>query len=173
MSGARAFQEHELPIISAYIGAPIPGAGAQPLHVNVHETFAPTKVRITVLIAPGLWKQKGAAVHVNEEAPISLDPRLQGMDQYGCKILTDGRYVLCVPFAQLGAMPRANSVLHIVRTRNDQVEDTLRRVIATPAGLALATEGTADQPVPLEHVRQHAEYEIKGVVVGYFLPETF
>lgn len=175
MSGARAFQEHELPVISAYIGLPVPGGmvSAPPPMAVVQEIFAPAKVPVTVLIAPGLWKQKGASMLINEEAPISLDPRLQGIEQYACKALADGRYALCAPFAQLATVPRVNSMLHVVRTRNDQVEDTLRRVISTSSGLALATEGVSEPPLPLDQIRQAPEFEIKGVVVGYFTPETF
>src|SRR5262245_26779739 len=138
----RRIQLEELPKIAQYLETEVPsvvlelfGHARANLRRAASSTLGepellPPPVMVEAVIAPGVWRELGVAMALRADwVPASGDPRLMGMRQYGCRIEADGRYAICVDFADLREQrPRAQDLVHVRRTRGEVYEDTLCRV---------------------------------------------
>ncbi len=139
----------------------------------------PPPIRVTAVIAPGVWREAGISVAIAERVPASPDPRVQGLKQYACKIESDGRFVICVPYQEMRPKPLAGDTVHVRRFENGRYEDTLRvvRIVRDQVQLEQvngnsksAGRGTAIAYPP---AKGDESVEIRGLVVGYYSPASF
>ncbi len=183
-AGLRRIHAVELPKIANYIDEEIPTdrslvtpSSRPPAHSALGSAQAVPLVRVTVVIAPSVWREAGATVAIAERIPASPDPRLSGMKQYACKIEAEAnRYAVCVPYGDVRTKPMANDTVHVRRTSKGFCEDTLRIVRLGPNGVQLALEGTGrdkESILTVPSTKSGETIEIRGLVVGYFSPTSF
>lgn len=166
LKGAREFKEAEILQIAEFIGMPPPPLSDR-VSSRVVETLPVGWAQPTVIIAPDVWRRKGAPVNISERIPLSADPRLEGISQYVCKIEGAKEYAVCVPFAAFRKAPLVGDLLHVRRAQGDLIEDTLRRVISIVGGTVVAPH---DEPDERENLPQDNTVELAGLVVGFFSP---
>lgn len=168
LRGAREFKEAEILVISRVIKEPPPplsdteAAGTRVEHVRSIGWANPS-----VVVAPNVWRQAGAAMSLPERIPLSPDPRLTGSDQYVCKIEGVARYAVCVHFNDFRSSPRPGDRVHVVRAKGDLEEHTLHRVTQVTNGKPhLAPLDGSGPEFPIE-----ATQNLRGLVVGFYSPE--
>jgi transcriptional regulator with XRE-family HTH domain len=185
---SQLFKVHELQPIADYIEEPAPvPAGGHAANAGSSsesaargtlgsETAVPP-IRVTSVIAVGVWREVGAPVMVlAERAPASPDPRLKGIRQYACKIEAEpNRYAVCVPYQDMRQRPLNGDVVHVRRTRQGQYEDTLRVVRIVNGQIRLHLKGdekNKDGTIAFPAAKGE-DVEIRGLVVGYHEIEQF
>lgn len=128
-------------------------------------------VRVSVVIAPMVWREVGVPVAIAERVAASPDSRVSGMKQYACKIESEnGRFVVCVPYFSMRNAPLANDVVHVRRIDGNRYEDTLRTVRIVRGQVQLHMEGAKALNYPST---TGETIEIKGLVVGYHQSANF
>lgn len=142
---------------------------------------AVTLVRVLVVIAPSVWRAVGVTVAVTDRVPYVPDVKLQGMQQYACKIESEeNKYAICVPHEGIRVRPTAGDIVHVRRTdRDGNHEDTLRAVRILPGGrVQLRLEGgkPKDPDFVLDYPNKDdgsPNIQIRGLVVGFYSPRNF
>ena len=176
----------ELRTIAEYIDEPIPtGLLSGEASDNSNRVSAPTStlggeqavplVRVSVVIAPSVWREVGVTVAIAERIAASPDPRVSGMKQYACKIESEnGQFVVCVPYFTMRREPLANDVVHVRRTDKGRYEDTLRTIRIVRGQVQLQLDGAKGREGVLLYPSTTDEtLEIKGLVVGYHTSAKF
>ncbi len=176
----------ELQTIAEYIEEPIPtGLLSGDAATNSNRSLSQTAmlggeqavplVRVTVVIAPLVWREVGVSVAIAERVAASPDPRVSGMKQYACKIESEnGRFAVCVPYFSMRREPLANDVVHVRRTEGGRYEDTLRIVRIVRGQIQLQIDGAKGREGMLNYPSTTDEtIEIKGLVVGYHISASF
>jgi hypothetical protein len=176
----RRFQAHELHLIAQYIEEPTPSldgtgffrATLVPNEANPWLTRGVAIVRaiqVTVIIAPGVWREAPPSPAIAERIAGSADPRVMGLQfaQYACRLESQpNRYAICVPYDDIRSRPMASDTVHVRRTRGGQYEDTIRVVRVADGRVRLQLEGAADIDYPMAVGGD--DVEIKGLVIGYY-----
>jgi transcriptional regulator with XRE-family HTH domain len=175
VNGSRRIRVDELQTIAAYIDEPVPGREANNERtgndIALSGAHSVPLVRVSAVIAPGVWRDISVALAITDRVPGSPDRRIAGMKQYACKIEADpNRHAICVPFAEIRNKPMQNDVVHVRRTTGDRYEDTLRVVHVVGAQIKLVAEGLKGRDATLSYPSNSKTeaIEIKGLVVGYF-----
>lgn len=183
LAGKRKIHLEDVPRIAGYIEEEAPTnngnvvslANKTPALLGSAQAV-PGLIRVVAVIAAGVWREAGGTVAIAERVSASPDPRVAGLQQYACKIESDGRFAICVRYEDMRPRPTAGDVVHVRRTQGERYEDTLRVIRISqglvrletvnhgrPKGPALAyPPGKGDDAV-----------EIRGLVVGYYSPATF
>jgi plasmid maintenance system antidote protein VapI len=189
LSGERQIKADELPRIADYLGTEIPLGGSVRNGANYANTTQRRSalataqsvrlVSVMAVIAPAVWREAGSAgVSSRTQVPAVPDQRLSGLEQYACEIEAEpGHFAICVNYFELRQRPVADDLVHVIRTRGDLRENTLRRVAihGDQVRLQLAGEGGKGAAGALSYPsRKPTEnLEIKGLVVGHFHAERF
>lgn len=164
--GERPLKVTELRIIEEYIGEPAPGYGALRQDGPIRPAHP---IAVTVVIAPGVWREAGAPVMTNERAYKLADKDLEGLDQYACAVESDpNRIAICVPYNQMRVSPKSGDLVHVVRSRNGLEEHTFWLVDTDPSGgFWLVSEQVAPSRHRVPYPRNGArDMHVRGVVVA-------
>lgn len=116
---------------------------------------------------------------------IVADERFKHAKQYALKVsgdsmnlkYPDGCYVACVDFIDSGLRLKAGMTVHIQRTlaNTHLVEITLKEVGSINGETVLLPRSTnpKHQPIVMSGGGERTEFEIRGVVIGAYMPEAF
>jgi hypothetical protein len=178
LSGDRQIKADELPRIADYLESEIPVAagvrndtnttGSRRSGLGLAQSTA--LVPVMAVIAPAVWREAGGRVMARKaQVPAVPDPRLAGVPQYACELESDpGHFVICVNYFDIRQRPTTDDVVHVVRTRGEMHEDTLRKVAVNGDAVRLVPVDGKGQTL-LYPARKSAEtIEIKGLVVGRY-----
>lgn len=175
VNGLRKLRPDEIQKVSAYLGVPFPQDTKSP--VSVHPLYrvggVPT-IPVRVVLATGLWRERGAKIMDQTQVPASPDPRLTDTEQYACRIEGPeyghlaGQYAVCVPYQTIRLSPHDADVVHVVRRKADLEEHSLKIVqVRNGAVLLASTQGNTPAVILAN------DTEIAGLVIGYFKPVIF
>lgn len=188
LSGNREIKANELPRIADYLDSEIPVAGlAWDAKVNGTTTYRRASnlgpalsvrlVPVMAVIAPGVWREAGGdSVAAKARVPAVPDQRLAEIDQYACEIEgSPGSYVICVIYNEIRQRPLADDLVHVVRTKGDLREETLRRIAISGDHVTLHLPEPNAKGAPLGYPSRRVGelVEIKGLVVGRFQTTNF
>jgi hypothetical protein len=174
----RRFQVHELEVIAQYLGEPVPKlegtgfirgviVGEGDSRPNPWVAGLVPAIQVTVIIAPGVWRETAPPPAIAERIAGSADPRVAGLAQYVCRLESQPhRYAICVQYDDIRSRPMASDTVHVRRTRGDQYEDTIRVVRVADGRVRLRLQGAADIDYPMS-VQTDVGIEIKGLVIAY------
>ena len=183
--GKRRIQLSELPKIAAFFEEEIPSEilhvatpvnNKSPARLIWGSEQAVPLIRVTAIIAAGVWREAGVTVAIGERVPASPDPRAAASKQYACRIEAEANhYAICVPYADLRNKPTAKDVVHVRRTRPGVYEDTVRVVQIANGHVHLQLNGSKDKDTALAYPsnRPGEDIEIKGLVVGWYQAASF
>jgi len=174
VAGKRALRATEIPICEQYFGLRYP-QHSLPL-IEVHSLSDPRSVAtlpVLVVIAQGVWRDKGATVLDQALIAASPDPRLGGVEQYTCRVdglnTVVGQYVVCVPYSAIRLTPTDGDLVHVIRTRADLEEHTLR-VVSVRNGKTLLMPYGGSGAAPIELT---PDVEMRGLIVAFTTPVRF
>lgn len=163
--GERPLKVSELRIIEDYIGEPAPGYGT-----SVAVDGPTISMPVSVVIAPGVWREAGAAVMSTERAYKLLDKSLDDVEQYACAVESDpNRTAICAPYSKLRVTPKAGDLVHVVRVRGNLEEHTLWTVDGNATdGYWLVSEQVAPvrHKIPFPRNGQTRETQVRGLVIA-------
>lgn len=178
-NGTRRIQLSELPKIADFFEEEIPNelfsAVTSPTNIRHparvlggSEQSVPL-IRVTAIIAAGVWREAGVTVAITDRVPAS--PKATGYKQYACKIEAEpDRFAICVPYAEARPRPVANDIVHVRRMKSGTYEDTLRIVRLVNGAVQLQLQGNKDKATTLAYpsTSPSEEIEIRGLVLGFY-----
>lgn len=111
--------------------------------------------------------------------PISPDPRYIALQQYALrvvgtsmnKVFSDGQYVVCVRWADVGRNIRTGDIVVVERRRDGLTENTLKRARISRGVLELVPESTDPKwqaPITLDVTGDTDDIAITGLVIGRY-----
>lgn len=185
--GKRKVQVEELSVIADYLGTEIPLAASvrdgtfnasttSKRSASLGGSLSVQLVPVMAVIAPGAWREAGSGALAGRAAiPAVPDQRLAGLEQYACEIEGEsGSYVVCVRYTDIRQRPFADDLVHVVRTKGDLREETLRRIVINGDTVRLQLPGDGAKNALAYPSRKAGEQvEIKGLVVGRFQMTLF
>jgi hypothetical protein len=140
----RRIQTNELPIISAYLGEPLPDLGLTYLGHGDYEQFP---IFIRAIVSPGVWRESaaGSLTVSREHSYFPPDPRFGVADQFDVivegasinRFARHGSLLRCVEIGDATLAPEPDDFVIVERSRVDTVETTARKYRQTPGGLEL------------------------------------
>jgi len=163
--GERPLKVSELRIIEDYLGEPAPGYGT-----SVAVDGPTVAIPVSVVIAPGVWREAGGAVMNNEQAYKLLDKDLEDVEQYACAVEADpNRTAICAPYNKIRVAPKAGDLVHVVRTRGNLEEHTLWMVDGNASdGFWLVSEQVVPtrHKIPFPRNGQAKDTQVRGLVIA-------
>lgn len=176
VNGKRMLRASEIPVLESYFGLRYPQHGSRQTSPIV--LSAPTRlptIPVRVIIAPGVWRERGDQILDQALIAASPDPRLGELEQYSCRvegvdgIPPAGQYVVCVPYYSIRLSPTDGDIVHVIRRRAELEEHTLRVVSVRSGKPYLVPYGIPTGTT----VEPGTEAEIKGLVVAFTTPVKF
>lgn len=176
VKGDRKLRLDEIPIVEQYFGMTFPQQGESAPIVPVLSRITPVRtIPVRVVVATGLWREKGSTIMDQTQVPASPDPRLASVEQYAGRVDGPeygsfvGQYAVCVPYPALRLNPQDSDTVHVVRRRDDLEEHTLKVVhVRNGATLLAPLSPNGSAPTALTD-----DIEIVGLCVGMFSPFKF
>jgi hypothetical protein len=176
VNGKRQLRASEISVLESYFGLRYPQQGLrQTRYVVLSHPARLSTIPVRVVIAPGVWRERGDQILDQALIAASPDPRLGDLEQYSCRvegvnaISPAGQYVVCVPYYSIRISPTDGDIVHVVRRRADLEEHTLRVVSVRSGKPYLVPYGTPNG-MPVE---AGTEAEIRGLVVAFTTPVKF
>lgn len=177
--GSRELRTSEMRTIEQVLGVDFSrlSTTALPLErtVSLSRPVRTPIVPVIAIIAVGVWRDRGALVQDRTQVAASPDPRLEGLEQYACRIdgpeygALAGQFAVCVKYFDIRSKVAPADTVHVVRQVGDLEEHTLKVVQYVGDAVFL----TWDNNGASTSVELSPDVSIQGLVVGFFQPTRF
>ena len=132
-------------------------------------------IPVVAIVAAGVWRDRGALVQDKTQVAASPDPRLEGLEQYACRIdgpeygSLAGQYAVCVKYFDLRSKLTSADTVHTIRQQGNLEEHTLRVVKHVGQSVCLTFDSNGASSV----TEVTPDITVQGLVVGFFRPIRF